>query len=303
MIRATSWITKAGGYTRVAAQGGLDVLIYGTSKYLNFGITSGASGYGIRDNGGVMQFKNAAGTWTDFGAGDGVTDHGALTGLGDDDHPQYHNDARGDLRYSQLGHTHTASQVTDFNTATDARVTAGIATHVGLSDPHTQYQKESEKGAAGGYAELDGTGRVPSAQLPAGIDDVLEYANFASLPVTGASGLIYVTLDDNKTYRWSGSAYVEISASLALGETSATAYRGDRGKTAYDYSQIGHLPLVGGTLSGDLSVPDEAYDATAWNGSMEVPTKNALRDKFETLGVGVTLAEVEEIAFINAVMF
>ncbi len=36
---------------------------------------------------------------TGSGGGGGVTDHGALTGLADDDHPQYHNDSRGDSRY------------------------------------------------------------------------------------------------------------------------------------------------------------------------------------------------------------
>lgn len=39
---------------------------------------------------------------------------------------------------------------------------------------------------------------------------------------------------------------------LALGETDTTAYRGDRGKTAYDYSQVGHLPLAGGTMAGNI---------------------------------------------------
>lgn len=96
----------------------------------------------------------------------------------------------------------------------------------------------SLKGAANGLAELDAGGKVPSGQLPSYVDDVLEYANFAALPVTGDSGVIYITLSDNITYRWSGSAYVEISSSLALGESSGSAYRGDRGKTAYDHSQV-----------------------------------------------------------------
>jgi hypothetical protein len=95
----------------------------------------------------------------------------------------------------------------------------------------------ANKGAANGYAGLDATGKVPSAQLPSFVDDVLEYANYAALPVTGTAGVIYVTIDDNLTYRWSGTVYVMISSSLALGETSSTAYRGDRGKTAYDHSQ------------------------------------------------------------------
>lgn len=85
-------------------------------------------------------------------------------------------------------------------------------------------------------ADLVG-GLVPASQLPSYVDDVLEFANFAAFPVTGDSGKIYVALDTNLTYRWGGSSYVEISPSLALGETSSTAYRGDRGKIAYDHSQ------------------------------------------------------------------
>lgn len=81
-------------------------------------------------------------------------------------------------------------------------------------------------------------GKVPVGQLPSYVDDVLEYANFASFPVTGESGKIYVALDTNLTYRWGSSAYTEISKSLALGEASTTAYRGDRGKMAYDHSQL-----------------------------------------------------------------
>jgi len=94
------------------------------------------------------------------------------------------------------------------------------------------------KGANNGLAELDSNGKVPSAQLPSYVDDVEEYANLAGFPVTGESGKIYIALDTNLTYRWGGSTYVEISPSLALGETSASAYRGDRGKIAYDHSQL-----------------------------------------------------------------
>jgi hypothetical protein len=74
------------------------------------------------------------------------------------------------------------------------------------------YQLLSEKSVAGGYASLDGGGKVPSSELPSYVDDVLEYSDFASLPVTGETGKIYVTIDDGKIYRWTGSVYVEISA-------------------------------------------------------------------------------------------
>lgn len=96
----------------------------------------------------------------------------------------------------------------------------------------------SQKGQANGVATLGSDGKVPSSQLPGYVDDVQEYANKDAFPETGEDGIIYVAEDTNLTYRWSGSAYVEISPSLALGETSSTAYRGDRGKTAYDHSQI-----------------------------------------------------------------
>jgi len=91
-------------------------------------------------------------------------------------------------------------------------------------------------GVANGVAELDAAGKVPSSQLPSFVDDVIEVADYDHLPITGESGKIYVTLDTNKTYRWTGSGYAEISESLALGETSSTAYRGDRGKTAYNHA-------------------------------------------------------------------
>ena len=98
----------------------------------------------------------------------------------------------------------------------------------------------SAKGAASGVAELDSNGKVPSSQLPSYVDDVLEYNGTSSFPTTGETGKIYVDTSTNKTYRWGGSSYAEISPSLALGETSSTAYRGDRGKTAYDHSQSTH---------------------------------------------------------------
>jgi hypothetical protein len=72
----------------------------------------------------------------------------------------------------------------------------------------------AQKGQANGVATLDANSKVPAAQLPSYVDDVLEYANLGSFPGTGETGKIYVTLDTNKTYRWTGSAYVEISASL-----------------------------------------------------------------------------------------
>jgi hypothetical protein len=68
-------------------------------------------------------------------------------------------------------------------------------------------------GAPGGIATLDGAGKVPAAQLPSFVDDVLEFASLAAFPVTGESGKIYIALDFLRTYRWGGTAYTEISGS------------------------------------------------------------------------------------------
>lgn len=95
----------------------------------------------------------------------------------------------------------------------------------------------SQKGTSNGVAELDANGLVPSSQLPSYVDDVLEYDTKTDFPTNGESGKIYIATDTNLQYRWTGTQYAEISSSIALGETSSTAYRGDRGKIAYDHSQ------------------------------------------------------------------
>ena len=108
-------------------------------------------------------------------------------------------------------------------------------TQVGLSEVTNDAQvKRSEMGVAGGVATLDQDGKVPSSQLPSFVDDVIEVDSYDNLPVEGEAGKIYVTKDTNLTYRWSGTKYTEISASLALGETSSTAYPGDKGKATTD---------------------------------------------------------------------
>ena len=98
------------------------------------------------------------------------------------------------------------------------------------------YLASSLKGAANGLAELDSNGKVPTSQLPSYVDDVLEYTAKANFPATGETGKIYVDKTTNLTWRWGGSAYVEISPSLALGTTSSTAFAGDKGAAAYAHA-------------------------------------------------------------------
>ena len=89
---------------------------------------------------------------------------------------------------------------------------------------------KNTKGQSQGIAPLDENGKVASSYLPSYVDDVLEYNTRTTFPTTGDSGKIYVALDTNKTYRWGGTTYAELSSSVTLGETSSTAYAGDKGK-------------------------------------------------------------------------
>ena len=123
---------------------------------------------------------------------------------------------------SNTGHTHTKSEITDL--ATWAR-----------ADTKPSYNFSEIGGSVDVTRQL--SGKIPEANLPSYVDDVLEYNSKSNFPKSGETGKIYVDISTNLTYRWGGSAYVEISPSLALGETSGTAYRGDYGAIAYAHSQ------------------------------------------------------------------
>lgn len=158
------------------------------------------------------------------------------------------------------------------NTANPHGVTKS---QVGLGNVTNDAQvKRSEMGKAGGVATLDGTGQVPASQLPSFVDDVLEYASKSAFPARGETGKIYVALDTNLTWRWSGSAYVEISKSLALGETSSTAYPGDKGKALAADLASTKTTVAANTAARhshtNKTVLDKITDAmlTAWNGAI-----------------------------------
>ena len=126
-------------------------------------------------------------------------------------------------------------------TTSDIVTASTLKTDMSLNNVTNDAQvKRSEMGTASGVATLDANGIINTSQLPSYVDDVLEYSSKSSFPATGETGKIYVDTSTNLTWRWSGTTYVEISPSLALGETDSTAYRGDRGKTAYDHSQTTH---------------------------------------------------------------
>ncbi|MCI7301331.1 MAG: hypothetical protein SOR93_04905 [Clostridiales Family XIII bacterium] len=159
-----------------------------------------------------------------------------------------------------------------------AKAIADLISHIGnRSNPHSVTKTQiglgsvdntpdtakpistAQQSALNKKADLDANGKVLSAQLPSYVDDVLEYAGKANFPSSGETGKIYVDTATNLTYRWSGSAYTEISPSIALGETTSTAYPGNKGKIAYEHTQNKSNPhSVSKTQVGLGNVPNVA---------------------------------------------
>ena len=135
------------------------------------------------------------------------------------------------------------------NNTSDANKPVSTATQTALNAK----ESTANKGVANGYAGLDVTGKVPSAQLPSYVDDVLEYANLAGFPATGEAGKIYVALDTNKTYRWSGSAYIYITSGVVdsvAGKTGVvTLVKGDVGLGNVDNTSDATKNSAAATLS------------------------------------------------------
>lgn len=159
----------------------------------------------------------------------------ALDGKSDTGHThddRYYTESEIDTKLNakaNSSHTHTKSQITDFPTSMPA------------SDVYS-WAKQSSKPSytinevSGNLPASRISGIIDEANLPSYVDDILEYASLSNFPTKGESGKIYTALDTNKIYRWSGSAYVVISDTIALGTTHATAGYGDESRAAYNHS-------------------------------------------------------------------
>lgn len=147
----------------------------------------------------------------------GTWDHPTVTGWADK---------------SDVGHNHPTSAITGLDTALSAR------------------ELTANRGAANGYAPLDNNSKVPAANLPSYVDDVLEYANLAAFPATGETGKIYTDQATGKIHRWSGSAYVEISPSP--GSTDSVT-EGSTNKYYTDARVTTRVQAMFGTASGTVA--------------------------------------------------
>lgn len=179
-------------------------------------------------------------------------------------------------------------------TAVSQGATAKLVLQDGTLLDQGTFVLASEKGANSGVATLGADGKVPSSQLPAYVDDVIDllamtdtapatcakgdhYYNTSSKKIFEATaadtwaetgtdpedGKIYINLADMKTYRWSGTVMAEISASLALGETQGTAYEGSKGKANAD-------AIAAHTSNTDVHVTTQ--NKSDWNAKYDKPS-------------------------------
>ena len=171
---------------------------------------------------------------------------------------------------------------------------------------------KNSKGQHNGLAELDSAGKVPSSQLPSYVDDVIEGYYYNSkfykeeshtTEITGESGKIYTDLGNNKTYRWSGTTYTEISASLALGETSSTAYPGDKGKANATNiaNNTTNITTLKGYFNSSGVANKAAADASGHNIADTYATKSALSTTNSNVSTNTTNITTLKGYFVNGV--
>jgi len=146
-------------------------------------------------------------------------------------------------------------------------------------------------------------GKVPASQLPSFVDDVIEVANYAALPIPGATGVIYITLDTNKVYRWTGSVYVEI----ASGVTNLSYTPGvSNGTVNSDTGTDATIPLAGTVNAGLFSAAEKSkLEGIAPNANVGVipntPITGATKTKITydtkglvTAGADATTADIAD---------
>jgi hypothetical protein len=156
-----------------------------------------------------------------------------------------------------------------------------------------QSEITTQKGSTNGIASLDGGGKVPSAQLPSFVDDVLEFASLAAFPVSGETGKIYIALDTNLAYRWSGSIYVLISTGAVASVFSRTgnvvAQSGD-----YTPAQVG--ADAAGSAANAIAFSIQRSNHTGSQASATISDFEASVLSTDLLGLVTTPTEIDVVA-------
>lgn len=195
-------------------------------------------------------------------------DKAKLDGLEQIDVSGFVTKEEADADYAAISHTH------DDRYFTESEVTDKLATKADTGHQHAASDITSGTFALDRIPTITDakissmsasklTGTIPTANLPSYVDDVVEGATTANFPETGEAGKIYVATSTNKTYRWSGSGYVEISASLSLGTTSSTAFRGDYGNVAYTHATAKGAAFASGLYKITTNAQGHVTAATA----------------------------------------
>lgn len=213
--------------------------------------------------------SNTDGLWTASKTNQTITEGLALKADKSDTYTKTEVDGKLDLK-ANAADVYNKGEVDGFlNTKADK---TALADYIPLT----------QKGTADGVATLDGSGKVPVSQLPSYVSDIIEADNLAAFPKTGEANKIYVAKDTNKTYRWSGSQYTEISASLAIGTTSGTAYDGASGQQNAD--NIAELQGKVGTIEGTVgNLKALAYKDTV--ASADIDANAVITDKIADANV------------------
>ena len=262
-VVAEDYISKSGTVGLVKNDGSIDQSQYAKEADLAQEFST-ATNYVIGDYvtylGNFYKFtsNHNAGAWD---AND-VTSVDVITLLGNKA-DKVNSATNGDLASFDANGNLTDSNIAATNVVVKSN-TVGLIKNDGDIDTNT-YIPTTQKGAVNGVAELDATGKVPSNQLPSYVDDVVDgYYNTVdgkfyeestyTTEIVGQSGVIYISVDTDIQYRWTGSAFAALGGALQLGETSSTAYRGDRGKTAYDHSQITNGTNPHGTTANNVNL-------------------------------------------------
>lgn len=165
------------------------------------------------------------------------------------------------------------SKVSDVKVNGVTAVVDGVAL-IDLDTPINDALKSLMVGLPNGVATLDGSGKVPQSQLPSYVDDVLEYESKSSFPTTGEAGKIYVDKATNRTYRWGGSTYVEISSSLAIGEVTGTAADAGAAKNHYN-DTTRHITATERTSWNAKQGTNVEVPPITAEGAIEPPTTSA----------------------------